>query len=134
MAPSKGILFFDGVCNLCNGLVKFVIRNDPEGNIKFATLQSQFAEEYLKGIFSGKSIPDSVVYVSGDKHYLKSSAILQLLKDMESGWRFLYGFRVIPRFLRDLVYDLIARTRYRIFGKRESCMIPSSDIMERFIN
>jgi len=130
---NKRILLFDGVCNLCNGLVKFIIRHDPEGKIKFAPLQSEYATSFLRDTYHTVN-PDSVVYVSGDRYYLRSAAILQLLKDMGRGWKLLYGFTIIPRFMRDFIYDLIARSRYRIFGKRESCMIPSPEIRQRFIN
>ncbi len=134
MEQHERILLFDGVCNLCNGLVKFIIRHDTEAKIKFAPLQSKFAADFIRDTYNNVTGPDSVVYISGERNYLRSDAILQLLKDMGSGWKLFYILRFVPRFMRDFLYDLIARSRYRIFGKRESCMIPSADIMQRFIN
>lgn len=133
MLTSGNILLFDGVCNLCNGLVRFIIRRDPDAIIKFASLQSPAGQSLLERFdLSAKEI-DSVVYITGDKRYLKSSAVLHLLNDLSGGWRLFYSFIIIPGFIRDFFYNLISINRYRIFGKTDTCMVPAPDIMSRFL-
>ncbi|HLP73624.1 MAG TPA: thiol-disulfide oxidoreductase DCC family protein [Bacteroidales bacterium] len=132
MSPEK-IILFDGICNLCNGLVKFIIRHDNKGEIRFAQLQSSFGEEFMKGHGLDPGDRNSVIYISGEQYFLRSAAILRILKDMGGGWRLLNGFIIVPRFIRDAVYDLVAKYRYRIFGKKESCMVPTPEIRERFL-
>jgi predicted DCC family thiol-disulfide oxidoreductase YuxK len=130
MESNDKILYFDGVCNLCNGLVRFIIKKDRKRRIKFSPLQSSAAIELRKtGIFS----PESVVYFSGNRYFQKSDAILGLLDDLGGGWKLFSVLRLIPRRLRDFIYDVIARNRYRIFGRRESCIVPSPEINDRFI-
>jgi predicted DCC family thiol-disulfide oxidoreductase YuxK len=130
MAKENTILLFDGVCSLCNGLVKFIQTRKTSPDIRFAPLQSPAGKSLLKKFeFSSEDI-DTVVYISGGRYYLKSAAILQILRDIGRGWRLFYGLVVIPRFIRDFLYDLIARSRYRIFGKSDSCIIPTIDMRE----
>ncbi|HEX2970670.1 MAG TPA: DCC1-like thiol-disulfide oxidoreductase family protein [Bacteroidales bacterium] len=129
MNAEERIVFFDGVCNLCNGLVKFILKHDKTKSIRFAAIQSRFAEKYDAGL---KSF-DSVVYVKEGTKYIKSDAILNIIRDMGGFIKLLYAFIIIPRFLRNAIYDLVARYRYRIFGRRESCMVPTAGIMERFM-
>lgn len=133
MPVTDNIVLFDGVCNLCNSLVKFIIRYDAGRKIKFAPLQSDIAAELLGNTVAGSFDADSVVYISGERYFTKSAAILHILKDMGRAWKMFYGFIIIPRFIRDFVYDIIARNRYRVFGKRDSCMVPTPDIQERFL-
>lgn len=131
MEQPEKILFFDGVCNLCNGLVKFVIRHDHNAAIRFAPLQSQGAADLLcRNNITGS---DSVIYLTEGGFFIKSSAILRMFRDMGGAWRLLYGFIIVPRFIRDFIYDVVARNRYRIFGRRESCMVPTPDVKERFL-
>jgi predicted DCC family thiol-disulfide oxidoreductase YuxK len=133
MDNSDSILLFDGMCNLCTGVAHFILKIDKREKIRFATLQSSAAKLFLNryGLFPDRA--DSVVYISGGKALVKSSAILHLLKDIGGGWKILYGFRIIPVFIRDFFYDLIAKSRYRIFGRRDSCMVPSEEIKWRFL-
>ena len=133
MTTSGPILLFDGVCNLCNGLVKFIIRRDRGAKIRFAPLQSPAGQSLLKISGLAANEIDSVVYMSGDKRFLKSSAVLHLLKELGGGWRLFYVFIIIPKFIRDFFYNIIARMRYKVFGKTESCMVPTPDIKERFL-
>lgn len=130
--PDKLILF-DGVCNLCNGLVRFIIKRDRRGIIKFSPLQSSYARAFLEDLKPDPKIFNTVIYVSGGKVFSKSLAILHLLKDLGGIWKLFYGFIIIPAFMRDMIYNLIASGRYRIFGKKDSCMIPSDDIKWRFL-
>lgn len=133
MNNSDPVLLFDGVCNLCNKLVMFIIRKDRRGKIRFAALQSESGKSLLRTYgLSDKDI-NFVVYITSHTIFLKSSAVLHLLKDIGNGWNLFFGLIMIPRFIRDFFYDLVARSRYRIFGKRGVCMIPSPDIVNRFL-
>jgi len=133
MVNSDSILLFDGVCNLCNRSVQFIIRIDKKERIRFAPVQSIPGQSLLKKYSVDPTVIDSVVYLSGEKVFLKSTAVLRILKDIGGGWKILYAFIIIPEFIRDFFYDLIAKSRYRIFGRRDSCMVPSDDINRRFL-
>lgn len=125
------IVFFDGECNLCNRTVQFIIRKDSK--LKFASLQSANNQVLLRqyGYSPGKF--DSLIYIRSGKFYIKSTAVLKILYGLGSGWRLLYFSIIIPRFMRDLVYDYIAKRRYKYFGKRTICMIPTLELQDRFI-
>jgi predicted DCC family thiol-disulfide oxidoreductase YuxK len=127
------ILLFDGVCNLCNRLVQFIIKRDPCGKFKFASLQSEAGQVVLKDMGLPTSDFDSFVYVEKGRVFLKSAAALHVLKALGGGWKFLYFFMILPKPLRNLVYDLVAKNRYRIFGKRSFCMVPDNAIQRRFL-
>jgi len=133
MITSGSILLFDGVCNLCNSLVRFIIRRDHRAGIKFAPLQSMAGCSLLSQLRIFSTDSDSVVYITGDKHFLQSSAILHLLKDMGGFWKLFYCFIIVPPVIRDSIYNFIAKNRYRRFGRTDICMVPSSDIIERFL-
>lgn len=130
---SKNILLFDGVCNLCNGLVLFIIKRDPAGKFKFASLQSETGQQWLTRIGLVKNEFESFIFIQDDKYYLKSTAALKMLRQLGGVWKLLYVFILVPRPIRDFFYDLIARSRYRIFGKRDVCMIPTPELRERFL-
>jgi predicted DCC family thiol-disulfide oxidoreductase YuxK len=132
MTSTGPILLFDGVCNLCNSLVRFIARRDNGYRIRFVLLNSEAGELLMRGINTDHHTVDSVVYIKNGKYFLKSSAVLHLLKDIGNGWRLLYVFILIPKFIRDFFYDLVARTRYRIFGKTDSCIIHQDKVMKRF--
>jgi len=127
------ILLFDGKCNLCNSLVKFVIRKDKNARIRFASLQSDTGKLLLTDAGLNADSADTVVYFSSDKVFVRSAAVLNLLKDLGGGWILFYSLVIIPSFIRDFFYNIIAKNRYRIFGRRETCMVPSKDIESRFI-
>lgn len=133
MITSSHILLFDGVCNLCNSLVRFIIKKDRDAKIKFTPLQSVSGNSLLKKINISASVTDSVIYITGDEFFLKSSALLHLLKDLGGVWKLFYGFIIIPLFIRDFFYNIIAKNRYKIFGKTDKCMVPASDHRERFV-
>jgi predicted DCC family thiol-disulfide oxidoreductase YuxK len=130
---SKNILLFDGVCNLCNGLVLFIIKRDPAGKFKFASLQSETGQQWLMRIGLVKNEFESFIFIQDDKYYLKSTAALKMLRHLGGVWKLLYVFILVPRPIRDFLYDLIARSRYRIFGKKDVCMIPTPELSERFL-
>ena len=129
----SSILLFDGVCNLCNSSVKFVIKHDKKKKIKFASLQSKKGEELLQSHQVSQSYLNSFVYLRNNMILLKSTAALYLAKDLAGFWKLLFAFIIIPRPIRDFVYSIIASNRYKWFGKSESCMIPSADIKDRFL-
>jgi predicted DCC family thiol-disulfide oxidoreductase YuxK len=134
MNDNYSLLLFDGVCNLCNRVVNFVIRRAKSKKIKFAPLQSEVAAELLLRYNIDTVKTDSVIYFTGGKAYIKSSAVLHLLKDIGRGWKIFYGFIIIPAFILDFFYDLIAKNRYRLFGRREMCMVPSKELKDFFLN
>jgi predicted DCC family thiol-disulfide oxidoreductase YuxK len=130
--PSQ-IILFDGVCNLCNTAVQFIISHDSEGHFFFAALQSEAGQEILDKFNLSKTEFNSFIYVREGKVYQRSRAALSVLKDLGSWWKILYVFIVIPYPLRDLIYDMVAKYRYKIFGKRASCMIPTPDLQKKFL-
>ncbi|MBN6186858.1 thiol-disulfide oxidoreductase DCC family protein [Aneurinibacillus sp. BA2021] len=127
-------LLFDGVCNLCNQAVLFIIKRDPEGSIRFASLQSDIGQELLKQHGLPAHGLDSIVLIEAGKAYTKSSAALRVARKLQQPWPLLYAFIWVPRPARDIVYSGIARNRYRWFGKRDQCMLPTPDIRKRFLN
>jgi predicted DCC family thiol-disulfide oxidoreductase YuxK len=127
------ILLFDGVCNLCNRTVQFTIKNDPRAKFKFASLQSESGQALLKKINLPTDRFDTLVLISGNKYFIKSSAVLRILKELRGIWRLGYFLIILPRPFRDFFYNIIAKSRYSIFGKRETCMIPSPEIEKRFL-
>lgn len=127
------IILFDGVCNLCNGAVTFIIKRDKNNLFKFATLQSDIAEELLIDKLSDKELLDSIVLIENGKQYTKSSAALRIAKNLSGAYPLLYIFMVIPKFLRDWVYSIIAKNRYKWFGKRDACMIPTPELKKKFL-
>lgn len=128
---AKAVILFDGVCNFCNSSINFVIRNDKKAHFQFAPLQSEVAQK-----LAGNRIlptPDTVLLLENGIIYEKSTAALKIAKKLDGLWPVLYGLIIIPKFIRDPIYDLIARNRYRWFGKKESCMIPGPEIRNRFL-
>ena len=122
------------VCNLCNKIVQFVIKNDKEANIKFASLHSEFGQNLLKKYNLPTHDLDTVVFVKNNKAFIKSSAILEILKAFKFPWNLTYVFIILPKFFRDFIYNKIANSRYRVFGKSDSCMIPNPDYKSRFLD
>ena len=127
------VVLFDGVCNLCNGSVRFVIERDPRKHFQFAPLQSATATRLISGSADRLAMPDSIVLVDDGRLYVRSEAALRIARRLRFPWPLLWVFMAVPRNLRDWVYDVIARHRYRWFGKRETCMVPSTEIRDRFL-
>jgi len=131
---NKSIILFDGVCNLCNASVNFVIKHDKKEQFLFASFQSDAAKEIMLH-FNLKNLNlDSIVLIDDQKIYEKSTAILRIAKLLNGGFKFLYFFIVIPKSFRDWLYSYIAKNRYKFFGKRERCMIPSLELKNRFLD
>ena len=127
------ILLFDGVCNLCNRTVGFIIRNDPAGIFKFASLQSEKGQEILKLYGLPEDQINFIIFIREGKLYKRSTAVLLVLKDLGGIWKLFYSLIIVPPFIRDFLYNLIAKRRYHLFGKRSVCMVPSTDIKDRFL-
>jgi predicted DCC family thiol-disulfide oxidoreductase YuxK len=128
------IILFDGVCNLCNGFVQVVIRNDKKHKFKFASLQSEYAASLpeLKGKI-GNSL-STVVLIQGNQYYFKSTAALKIARHLGFPLSLAYVFVIVPTPVRDAVYNWVASNRYRWFGKRNECWIPTPELSNRFLN
>lgn len=127
------LVIFDGVCNLCNGTVQFIIKRDRKKRFSFTTLQSRIGQDILLQCGLPAANQSTIVYVKKGVPFFKSNAVLKILKDLGCCWNLFYILIVIPPFIRDFVYDILAKNRYKAFGKRESCMVPTSEMMERFL-
>jgi len=134
MSSETHILLFDGICNLCNRMVQFTIKRDPKGKFKFASLQSESGQTLLKKFGLSQEGVDSFVLISGDRYYLRSSAGLHVLKELGGIWKLFYVLIVFPKPIRDFVYNIIAKKRYRVFGKRDICMVPTPELKNRFLD
>lgn len=128
------IVFFDGYCNLCNGFVDWLVRRDSQGQLKFASLQGETAKEKLDAsLVSEGSDVNTMVYLRENDLYQKSTAVLFIVGDLGGFWRLAKMLFIFPRFLRDLIYDFVAKHRYKIFGKRETCRLPTPEEKARFL-
>mgnify|MGYP003639233266 CR=1 FL=1 len=125
----RDIVFFDGYCNLCNGAVDFLIKNNQKGNLFFAPLSSQIGVKLLPN-----TDHDSIIFYSNGKITYKSQAALEIAKHLNWKWRWLWWFKIFPKGLSDKVYDFIAKYRYRIFGKRKTCRLSAPDEQKRFLD
>lgn len=126
------IILFDGDCNFCDKSVQFIIKRDPKGFYKFASLQSEIGQKLIKQ----HNIPanlDSFILVTDEKWYAKSSAALHVCKNLTGLWKTLYPLLIIPRPIRDFFYHIIANNRYKWFGKKDHCILPSSEMRKRFL-
>jgi predicted DCC family thiol-disulfide oxidoreductase YuxK len=133
MDTANPIVLFDGVCNLCNGSVQFIIRHDRQGRFRFASLQSSVGQDLQARFGMDPGRLDSVILVEGDRWFKESDAALRIARGMSGAWKALAVFRVIPRPIRDAAYRLIARNRYRWFGKQETCWLPTPELRGRFL-
>lgn len=127
------VLLFDGVCNLCNASVQWVLRHDRHGIFQFAALQSETGQSLLRKWGRPVEDFDSVVLVDGDRLLLHSDVPLEIARRIGGGWQLLYVFKIVPRPLRDAVYHWVARNRYRWFGRKAECMLPRPEWKGRFI-
>ncbi len=130
----KHIILFDGVCNLCNGFVQFVIKNDSENYFQFAPLQSEIGTEIQKKAALNPKNLSSVVYYKNGEIHTKSTAALEIGKKLKK-WSVLSSILFIfPKFFRDFIYDFIAKNRYKWYGKTDSCMIPTPELQNKFLS
>ncbi|WP_282167348.1 thiol-disulfide oxidoreductase DCC family protein [Shewanella japonica] len=125
---------FDGVCNLCNGAVSFIIQRDHKDVFLFTPMQSQTAQSLIaKHQLEGVS-NDSFILIKGDKFFLRSDAALEITKDISGFWYLCRGFSVLPKIIRDYAYRLVAKNRYRLFGKKQACMVPTAALQHKFLD
>lgn len=129
----SAILLFDGECNFCSASVQFIIKRDPRAYFKFASLQGEEGQKIIENLQIKTEI-DSIVLVEGDQYYIESSAALKVVKRLKGLWKFFYLFWIVPSPIRNLIYRVFAKNRYKWFGKRAACMIPTPDIRKRFLD
>lgn len=133
MKSKHKIILFDGVCNLCNSSVTFVIQRDKKDLFRFAALQEEPGKSLLEKFNIDTSQTDSIILLDGDKAYTKSTAALKIAKNLGGAYSLLYVFMLVPNFIRNWVYDYIAKNRYKWYGKKESCMIPTPELRSKFL-
>jgi len=130
----KKIILFDGVCNLCNSAVQFIIKHDKKDVFRFVALQSDLGLEICKHIgVDQKSMDSIILYVPGIAYYYKSEAALEIASQLGSFYSLLAIFKILPSKFSNFIYDWIARNRYKWFGKKESCMIPTPELKSKFL-
>ena len=133
MENNKIILLFDGVCNLCNGFVQFILKRNKKRNIYFGALQSENGQRLLKE----KGLPcdkfETLIVITNGTVLKRSRAVFLICSQLDFPWPLIGIFKIIPRFISDFVYDRIAKSRYSVFGKRDVCMVPTEDVKDRFI-
>lgn len=134
MESRSKIILFDGVCNLCSSSVQFVLKRDKKKQFLFGSLQGRFGQEILVRYNLPADTFNSFILLEDNQLYTKSTGALRMLKHLGGGWRLLYGFIIIPRFLRDAVYGFIAKNRYKWFGKKEACWLPRPEWKDRFLD
>ena len=130
-ADTKQLILFDGVCNFCNSTINFIIKKDQKDQFRFASLQSKLGQTFVDKL---PSYTDSIIYIRNNQILLKSMAAVYIAKDLGYPYRLLTIFRLIPTSWRDKFYDYIAKNRYRWFGKKEQCEIPSEQSREKCIS
>ncbi len=129
----RSIILFDGVCNLCNGFVNFLIDRDRQNRFRFGSLQSERVKELLQPFHYSASELSTVLLLQDNQLYSRSTAVLKIFRQMPGAWPLLYAFIILPRPFRDYFYDLVARNRYRMFGRRDACRIPTPELQTKFV-
>jgi predicted DCC family thiol-disulfide oxidoreductase YuxK len=127
------LVLFDGVCNLCSALVQFVIRHDPAAKFRFAAIQSEIGREIFQSHGLDPADLQTFVFVADGRMFVRSDAAIEVVSRFGGAWRILRVFRFVPRVVRDSIYTIVARNRYRWFGRKEVCMVPTPEIKERFL-
>ena len=128
------IIIFDNVCNLCLESINFIVKYDKNVKFKLLQSQSQLGKNYLMNYNLNFENLETVVLIRNDKVYLKSDAALEIAKHLDGKWKYLYIFKIVPRFIRDAIYMYISKNRYKFFGKKDTCMTHSKEIEDRFLN
>ena len=131
---NQAIILFDGVCNFCNSAVNFVIKRDKNNLIQFSPLQTEIAHELLARHKLPTEDMKSFIFIEEGKSYTQSTAALKVCRYLTGLWPLLYSFIIIPRFIRDGIYKLIAKNRYKWFGQKTECMIPTPELLAKFLN
>ena len=131
---NQSLVLFDGVCHFCNNSVNFIIDRDPKKKFVFAPVQSELAVKALVRFGESNNVIDSIILIQNNKIYKRSRAALEIVKQLTGLWPTCYVFIIVPGFIRDLVYNYIAKNRYKWFGQMDACRIPTPDMRERFLN
>jgi len=131
---NHSIILFDGVCNFCNSSVNFIIKRDNKNKFKFAALQSDFGKEMLGKLSLQSENLKTLILIEDARYFTRSGAALRIAKHLNGAWKLFYLFIIIPPFIRNLFYELIARYRYKWFGKRETCRVPTGEEKGKFIS
>lgn len=135
MEDHKKIILFDGICNLCNSAVQYIIKRDKNDEFRFATLQGEIGQQLINERTIDTSKLDSIILIEpGIAYYSKSTAALKISQSFGGFWKMAYVLKLIPRQLRDIVYDWVARNRYGWYGKKEKCMVPTPELKTKFID
>ena len=134
MGTNESIILFDGVCNLCNRSVQFIIRRDKNNMFRFAAIQSKAGQSLLKRFQLSPDDINSFLLIEGQRIYTRSTAALRVFRKLGGIWTFMYAFMLFPGFIRDAVYNWVARNRYKWYGKRDACMIPTADLKNKFLD
>ena len=129
----KPVILFDGICNLCSGSVQFILKRDKEKKFLFASLQSPYGQDLLKQFDLPVNIFNSFILFDNGKVLTRSTAALKIFSQLK-GWKWVKVFGAVPKFIRDAVYNLIARNRYKWFGKKEECWVPTPELKARFLD
>lgn len=130
----EGVVLFDGVCNFCNRTVQFLIKRDRNDKLRFASLQSDSGKKLLKEAHFDLQYSESVLFFTEGRIWRKSDAFCQIMRRLPGAWKLCYWLMIIPRFIRDGVYDFISTHRYRWFGRRDQCMVPPPEWKEKFLS
>ena len=130
---NKKIVLFDGVCNLCSNSVQFILKKDKNNQFLFGSLQGKAGQEYLRKFNLPANTFNSFMLVEDQKLYTRSAAALRMLKHLGGGWSLLYAFIIVPKFIRDGIYNWIAKKRYKWFGKKDACWIPTPALKAKFL-
>jgi predicted DCC family thiol-disulfide oxidoreductase YuxK len=127
------IILFDGVCNFCNRTIRIIIKHDKVNKFHFAPLQSSFSQDLLLKFGLSQNELSSVILIEGDQVFLKTEAVIRIARQL-TGWpRCFYYANWVPKVMRDFIYDLIAKNRYRLFGKQKNCMVPDKKVQDKFL-
>lgn len=129
-----GVVLFDGVCNLCNGLVNFLIARDPEGHLRFASLQSEAGRALVRAAGRDPDDLDTMLFVEGDALHARSEAVVRILPHLRAPWRWMAWTRHVPLAVRDPLYRFVAARRYRWFGRTNQCRLPTPELAARFLD
>jgi predicted DCC family thiol-disulfide oxidoreductase YuxK len=134
LPEDKKIIIFDGVCNLCNSSINYVIDNDNDDHFRFVTLQSDLGLVIQDKLNIDKKSLDSIIlYIPNDRYYVRSTAALKIMNDFSGIWKLTQIFYAIPLFIRDYIYNTVAKNRYNWFGKKENCRIPTPKLKKKFL-
>jgi predicted DCC family thiol-disulfide oxidoreductase YuxK len=127
------VILFDGICNFCNDRINFIIRHDKRDYFRYTPMQSETGMKIMKENNLDATSPDSFFLVENGKSYDRSTAALRIVRKLSGAWPLLYFFIIVPKFLRDIGYKIVAKNRYKWWGKKDACMIPTPEVRQKFL-